>query len=84
MVLPQKPPAGGWKESPHEPAYLPASGNWSCACGGVPRPLSVELTYLGSTFNVRLLTCPDCGQVLVDESLALGKMLEVEQLLEDK
>ncbi|WP_309542112.1 pyridine nucleotide-disulfide oxidoreductase/dicluster-binding protein [Nitratidesulfovibrio liaohensis] len=84
MVLPQGPPAGGWKESPHEPAYLPASGNWSCACGGVPRPLSVELTYLGSTFNVRLLTCPDCGQVLVDESLALGKMLEVEQLLEDK
>lgn len=84
MVLPQRPPAGGWKESPHEPAYLPASGNWSCACGGVPRPLSVELTYLGSTFNVRLLTCPDCGQVLVDESLALGKMLEVEQLLEDK
>jgi Fe-S oxidoreductase len=84
MVLPQGPPAGGWKESPHEPAYLPASGNWSCACGGAPRPLSVELTYLGSTFNVRLLTCPDCGQVLVDEALALGKMLEVEQLLEDK
>uniref|UniRef100_B8DK01 4Fe-4S ferredoxin-type domain-containing protein n=3 Tax=Nitratidesulfovibrio TaxID=2802295 RepID=B8DK01_NITV9 len=84
MVLPQGPPAGGWKESPHEPAYLPASGNWTCACGGAPRPLSVELTYLGSTFNVRLLTCPDCGQVLVDEALALGKMLEVEQLLEDK
>ncbi|BFR48272.1 4Fe-4S dicluster domain-containing protein [Nitratidesulfovibrio sp. HK-II] len=84
MVLPQGPPAGGWKESPHEPAYLPASGNWTCACGGTPRPLSVELTYLGSTFNVRLLTCPDCGQVLVDEALALGKMLEVEQLLEDK
>ncbi len=84
MVLPQGPPAGGWKESPHEPAYLPASGNWVCACGSAPRPLSVELTYLGSTFNVRLLTCPDCGQVLVDEALALGKMLEVEQLLEDK
>ncbi len=84
MVLPQGTPAGGWKESPHEPAYLPASGNWSCACGGAPRPLSVDLTYLGSTFNVRLLTCPDCGQVLVDEALALGKMLEVEQLLEDK
>jgi hypothetical protein len=84
MVLPQGPPPGGWKESPHEPAYLPASGNWTCACGGTPRPLSVELTYLGSTFNVRLLTCPDCGLVLVDEALALGKMLEVEQLLEDK
>ncbi len=84
MVLPQGPPPGGWKESPHEPAYLPASGNWACSCGGTPRPLSVELTYLGSTFNVRLLTCPDCVRVLVDEALALGKMLEVEQLLEDK
>lgn len=28
--------------------------------------------------------CPTCGKVLISETAALGKMAEVEQLLEDK
>jgi hypothetical protein len=44
----------------------------------------VELTYLNSQFNVELPTCPKCGYVLIPEQLALGKMHQVEQLLEDK
>jgi hypothetical protein len=33
---------------------------------------------------VELPTCPKCGYVLIPEQLALGKMHQVEQLLEDK
>ncbi|MES9995602.1 pyridine nucleotide-disulfide oxidoreductase/dicluster-binding protein [Desulfovibrio aminophilus] len=63
--------------------YTPDSGQWSCGHGPLePRP--VEATYLGSSFNISLLACPECGLCLVPESLALGRMAEVEHLLEDK
>lgn len=45
---------------------------------------AANITYLESSFNVTLLTCPQCGLVLVPEHLSMGKMLEVEKLLEDK
>lgn len=69
--------------------YLPKSGDWACACGksGEGRtmePRTTEVTYLGSAFAISLLSCPSCGMVLVPEALAVGKMTEVEQLLEDK
>lgn len=58
---------------------------WSCrACGEALAPAPVELEYLGSRFNVELPCCPACGLVLIPEELALTKMAEVEQLLEDK
>jgi hypothetical protein len=44
----------------------------------------VNLTYLGSMFSVNLLRCPRCSQVFIPEDLAMGKMAEAEQLLEDK
>lgn len=44
----------------------------------------VQIAYLGSMFPVDLLKCPRCGQVFIPENLALGKMSEVEKLLEDK
>ncbi len=44
----------------------------------------VNVAYLGSMFPVDLLRCPQCGQVFVPEELALGKMAEVEKVLEDK
>ncbi len=44
----------------------------------------VTATYLKNQFPIELLRCPGCGQVHVPESLATGKMLKVEQLLEDK
>jgi hypothetical protein len=44
----------------------------------------VTVVYLGNTFPHDLQKCPGCGKVHVPEVLATGKMLEVEQLLEDK
>jgi hypothetical protein len=47
-------------------------------------PSKVTVKYLGHEFPVDLLACPGCGKAHVPEALATGKMLEVEQLLEDK
>jgi hypothetical protein len=44
----------------------------------------VTVSYLGSAFPVELPRCPGCGFTYVPESLASGKMLQVEQALEDK
>ena len=61
-----------------------ASGLLCAACN---RPLEmgkVEASYLGQRFPVELPRCPSCGFVYVSEDLALGRMLKVEQALEDK
>jgi hypothetical protein len=56
-----------------------------CAKHQVPlEPGKVELTYQGHTFPVDMLCCPICGQALIPEEVVRGKMLEVEQTLEDK
>ena len=44
----------------------------------------VVVTYMGSKFPIELLKCPSCGMSYVPESLAVGKMLQVEKALEDK
>lgn len=66
--------------------FIPADGaDWSCACCGASlEPKKVDITYLGSLFNVELLVCPKCNLPLVPEEVAMGRMLEVERLLEDK
>jgi hypothetical protein len=56
-------------------------------CGKCKQALvmgKVTASYLGSEFPVELWKCPGCGKVFVSESLAMGKMLRVEQALEDK
>ena len=59
--------------------------DWKCEkCGIVMEPGKVNITYLGSNFTVELLKCSRCGLVLISEELALGKMFEVEKMLEDK
>lgn len=56
-----------------------------CAKCQLPMVLGkVKATYLGSSFEVELPRCPSCGFVYVSEALAQGKMLQVEQALEDK
>jgi NAD-dependent SIR2 family protein deacetylase len=61
------------------------AGQWRCAtCDEELALRPVELEYLDSLFNVALPTCPKCGMVLIPENLALGKMNQVEHLLEDK
>ncbi len=54
------------------------------ACGVPLEPGKIEASYLGQRFPVDLPRCPGCGFVYVSEDLALGKMLKVEQALEDK
>ncbi|WP_272700703.1 DVU_1557 family redox protein [Desulfovibrio sp. Fe33] len=66
---------------------VPGAGADGWKCGHCDREMvmkPVELTYLNSLFNVELPVCPECGYVLIPEALALGKMHQVEQLLEDK
>ena len=56
-------------------------------CGKCNLPLEkakVVASYLGAEFPIELPRCPGGGFVLVPESLATGKMLQVEQALEDK
>ncbi|WP_192895297.1 DVU_1557 family redox protein [Pelotomaculum sp. FP] len=42
------------------------------------------VTYLDNNFKTDLPRCPRCGLIYVPEELAGGKMLELEQTLEDK
>ncbi len=53
-----------------------------CSCPVEEGP--VKAIYLSGNFEVELLKCPVCKNVLVPEDLAIGKMLEVEKGLEDK
>jgi predicted RNA-binding Zn-ribbon protein involved in translation (DUF1610 family) len=61
------------------------AAQWVCdKCNEKLKPGEVTVTYLGSSIKVELYKCPMCGNVFVDEVLAMGKMLEVEKELEDK
>ncbi len=65
-------------------SFVPET-SWRCGkCAAALTPSKVDIHYLGNTFTVELLTCAVCGMVLIPEDLAVGKMFEVEQLLEDK
>lgn len=64
---------------------LPMGPQLVCASCDVPLEVGrVEATYLGQIFPVDLPRCPKCGLVFISEDIALGKMLKVEQALEDK
>jgi hypothetical protein len=59
--------------------------SWFCGHCHIPLVIKpVQIEYLGSAFPVDLPRCPKCGQVFIPESLATGKMAEVEKSLEDK
>lgn len=58
---------------------------WFCSkCGNPLKEGPVKAIYLGGNFEIELLECPICKNVLVTDELAEGKMLEVEKSLEDK
>lgn len=66
-------------------ADLADAANWVCGrCNCALEIKKVSVSYMGSSFPVDLPVCPQCGQVFVTEELAVGKMAEVEQTLEDK
>ena len=59
--------------------------NWVCGkCGSPLEIATVTISYLGTGYPVDLLMCKNCKRPLVPVDMALGKMLEVEKLLEDK
>ena len=67
------------------PNYAPDGGQWVCCRCNVPLEQGkVPVFYLNSAFDVFLPRCPQCGLTLVPKTLAEGKMVEVEALLEDK
>lgn len=45
---------------------------------------SVSVTYMTNHFTTDLPYCPTCKTVLITERMAMGKMAEVERILEDK
>lgn len=60
-------------------------GDWLCGKCGLPLELGkVQVTYLGNVFSIDLPKCSGCGTVMVTEEIALGKMAEAEQIVEDK
>ncbi len=62
-----------------------AKQNWQCYKCKIPMSMGkVKITYMGNDFNIDLLKCSECGLTLVSEDLAVRKMFEVEQTLEDK
>ncbi len=62
-----------------------AESEWMCVKCSLPIEIKkANVGYLGHYFTEQLPQCPQCGQVLITAELALGRMLEVEQLLEDK
>lgn len=77
-------PTGQPLEAGKGRVYLPDGEGWTCGCGRPLEPCVAKAEYLGSGFALTLLGCAECGMVLVPEALALGKMAEVERLLEDK
>ena len=59
--------------------------SWLCgSCGIALEPGKVTVSYLDNAYPVEMLRCPRCGLTWVPEELALGKMAEVEKILEDK
>ena len=60
-------------------------GRYICQKCNVPLVKTpVQLLYLHAGFPVELPACPVCGQILITEDLALGRVLHVEKSLEDK
>ncbi|NLT39533.1 MAG: hypothetical protein GXX89_03605 [Clostridiales bacterium] len=58
---------------------------WLCGrCGGELVKRKTLFEYMGRTFSENILNCPKCSMVLIPSDLALGRMAEVEEILEDK
>lgn len=65
--------------------WVSSGSGWICNRCNLPLEIQkVRLQYMRVIFAVNLPACPRCGLMLVDEELAIGKMAEAEQTLEDK
>ena len=63
----------------------PTKDGWMCEkCNERLETGKTQIRYLGKAFAVDVLKCPSCGMVMITEDVAVGKIAEAEQLLEDK
>lgn len=53
-------------------------------CGSKLVSRQVNFNYMNRSFGHEVPVCPKCGKPYISKELALGKMAEVEMLLEDK
>jgi predicted RNA-binding Zn-ribbon protein involved in translation (DUF1610 family) len=53
-------------------------------CGVKLELAEAKFAYLGHVFSHTVFRCPSCGLTFIPESLAEGRMSEVETMLEDK
>jgi len=58
---------------------------WKCAKCGISLVVKkTSFTYMGRTFTHEVPRCEKCGAVFIPKELAIGRMKQVEQSLEDK
>jgi transposase-like protein len=58
---------------------------WICArCKCALKPKKTVFKYLERSFTHEVPCCPSCGRVFIPQTLAEGRMAEVERMLEDK
>lgn len=63
----------------------PEDLEWKCTACNLQLVVGpVVVDYLGNQLTTELPQCPSCKMVLISEELALGKVAEVEKLLENK
>lgn len=48
------------------------------------KEMDVQFSYLGKSFRHKVNRCPQCGQVCLSEELVIGRMSQVESMMEDK
>ncbi len=83
---PARPPGDS---APREPGTsgcpAPPASPIVCAKHGMELVMTkVQVAYQGHAFPVEVPACPICRQPLLTEELVRGRMLEVEQTLEEK
>ena len=58
---------------------------WKCRkCGTELTEQNVVFDYLSLNFSEKLPRCPKCRRVFLPKDLATGKMVQVEEQLEEK
>ena len=68
-----------------KPAYTENQNGMMCArCGVQLEKIETRFEYLGHKFTNLAPKCPVCGMVYISEELVLGRIAEVETMLEDK
>ncbi|MEW5914490.1 MAG: DVU_1557 family redox protein [Thermodesulfobacteriota bacterium] len=73
------------EEPPEAGSPAGAEADWLCQpCGRALALGKVNVSYLHNLLPADLHRCPSCGQVMIPEDLAVGKMAEIEMLLEGK